>query len=63
MDGFGGVLSAQVTCGVLNWTRGLNTLSHRCLTGQTGGDELATPPIIALSFPHLESLSCSIKEQ
>lgn len=44
MDGFGGVLSAQVTCGVLNWTRGLNTLSHRCLTGQTGGDKLATPP-------------------
>lgn len=43
MDGFEGVLRAQVTCGVLNWTPGLNTLSHCCLTGQPGGDELATP--------------------
>lgn len=43
MDGFGGVPRAQVTCGVLNRTHGLNTLSHRCLTGQPGADELATP--------------------
>lgn len=42
--GFGWVPSAQVTRAVLNGTRGLNTLSHRRLTGQIGGTMSLRPP-------------------